>query len=127
MFTGLVQSLAEVTQLEPVGPSVRLRLSEPKIASHASIGDSIAINGCCLTVVAINGDKLSFDAGEETLSRTTLGSVKAGDRVNVESSLRMGDLLGGHWFPAISTRWGSSMNAMMTPTGQNSGSTCRQN
>jgi riboflavin synthase len=96
MFTGLVQSLAEVTQLEPVGPSVRLRLSEPKIASHASIGDSIAINGCCLTVVAINGDKLSFDAGEETLSRTTLGSVKAGDRVNVESSLRMGDLLGGH-------------------------------
>jgi riboflavin synthase len=96
MFTGLVQSLAEVTQLEPVGPGVRLSLSEPEIAAQAAIGDSVAINGCCLTVVAIEGGKLSFDAGEETLSRTTLGSVKAGDRVNVESSLCMGDSLGGH-------------------------------
>jgi riboflavin synthase len=96
MFTGLVQSLAEVTQLEPVGPGVRLILSEPIIAAMASIGDSIAINGCCLTVVAINGDLLSFDAGEETLSRTTLGDVKSRDSVNVEGSLRMGDSLGGH-------------------------------
>jgi riboflavin synthase len=96
MFTGLVQSLAKVTELEPVGPGVRLTLAEPKSAAHTSIGDSIAVNGCCLTVVAIDGDRLSFDAGEETLSRTTLGSVMSGDRVNVESSLRMGDSLGGH-------------------------------
>jgi riboflavin synthase len=96
MFTGLVQSLAEVTQLEPVGPGVRLTLAKSKLAAMASIGDSIAINGCCLTVVAIEGDRLSFEAGEETLSRTTLGSVKTGDRVNIESSLRMGDSLGGH-------------------------------
>jgi riboflavin synthase len=96
MFTGLVQSLAKVTELEPVGPGVRLTIAEPTIASSASIGDSIAINGCCLTVVAMDGDQLSFDAGEETLSRTTLGDVKAGNSVNVESSLRMGDSLGGH-------------------------------
>jgi riboflavin synthase len=96
MFTGLVQSLAELIAIKSVGPSVRLTLAEPNIATRASIGDSIAINGCCLTVVAIEGDRLSFDAGEETLSRTTLGSVKTGDRVNVESSLRMGDSLGGH-------------------------------
>jgi riboflavin synthase len=96
MFTGLVQSLAEVVAIKSVGPGVRLTLAEPRIAATASIGDSIAINGCCLTVVAIDGDRLSFDAGEETLSRTTLGSVTSGDRVNVESSLRMGDSLGGH-------------------------------
>lgn len=96
MFTGLVQSLAKVTELEPVGPGVRLTIAEPKLAETASIGDSIAINGCCLTVVAINGDRLSFDAGEETLRRTTLGDVKSGDSVNVEGSLRMGDSLGGH-------------------------------
>jgi riboflavin synthase len=96
MFTGLVQSLAKVTQLESVGPGVRLKLAEAKLASQASIGDSIAINGCCLTVVAIDGNRLSFDAGEETLSRTTLGEIKAGDSVNVESSLRMGDSFGGH-------------------------------
>jgi riboflavin synthase len=96
MFTGLVQSLAELIATKSVGPGVRLTLAEPNIATRASIGDSIAINGCCLTVVAIEGDRLSFDSGEETLSRTTLGSVKSGDRVNVESSLRMGDSLGGH-------------------------------
>jgi riboflavin synthase len=96
MFTGLVQSLAEVTQLVQVGPGVRLTLAVTTLAAQTAIGDSIAINGCCLTVVAIEGDRLSFDAGEETLSRTTLGNVKAGDRVNVESSLRMGDSLGGH-------------------------------
>jgi riboflavin synthase len=96
MFTGLVQSLAEVIAIKSVGPGVRLILAEPTLAARAVIGDSIAINGCCLTVVAIEGDRLSFDAGEETLSRTTLGLVTSGDHVNVESSLRMGDLLGGH-------------------------------
>lgn len=96
MFTGLVQSLAEVTGLISVGPGLRLTLAESKLAATASLGDSIAVNGCCLTVVAIEGGKLSFDAGEETLSRTTLGDVIAGDSVNVESSLRMGDSLGGH-------------------------------
>ncbi len=96
MFTGLVQSLAEVKSLLPVGPGVRVTVSEPDIARRSAIGDSIAINGCCLTVVAIEGATLAFEAGEETLSRTTLGTVKQGDRVNLETSLKMGDELGGH-------------------------------
>jgi riboflavin synthase len=96
MFTGLVQSLAEVKSLVPVGPGVRLAVKDAAIAARTAIGDSIAINGCCLTVVAIDGDALSFEAGEETLNRTTLGTVKQGDRVNLETSLAMGDSLGGH-------------------------------
>jgi riboflavin synthase len=96
MFTGLVQSLAEVKSIVPVGPGVRLAISDGEIAQRSAIGDSIAINGCCLTVVAIEGASLSFEAGEETLSRTTLGNVQAGDRVNLETSLKMGDELGGH-------------------------------
>ena len=96
MFTGLVQSLAEVKLLLPVGPGVRLTVSDPDIARRSAIGDSIAINGCCLTVVLIEGDALKFEAGDETLSRTTLGAVKQGDRVNLEASLKLGDELGGH-------------------------------
>jgi riboflavin synthase len=96
MFTGLVESLAEVKSLVPVGPGVRLAVKDKAIAARTAIGDSIAINGCCLTLVAIDGDALSFEAGEETLNRTTLGTVKQGDRVNLETSLSMGDSLGGH-------------------------------
>jgi riboflavin synthase len=96
MFTGLVQRLAEVQALEPVGPGVRLVVNDEIIAAQAKIGDSIAINGCCLTVVAISGSALAFEAGEETLGRTTLGTVLQGDRVNLEASLSMGDTLGGH-------------------------------
>ena len=96
MFTGLVQSLAEVANLiaEPAG--VRLVIGEPAFAQKAKIGDSIAINGCCLTVVGIDGDAISFQAGEETLSCTNLGQLQKGSRVNLESSLKMGDEIGGH-------------------------------
>lgn len=96
MFTGLVQSLAEVTALvdEPAG--VRLVVRDAKIAAKAEIGASIAVCGCCLTVVEIDGETIAFQAGEETLSRTTLGKLSPGDRVNLETSLRMGDELGGH-------------------------------
>lgn len=97
MFTGLVQSLAEVTALEPEGPGVRLAVSDVALAEGAGIGDSICVNGCCLTVVAIEGDTLAFQAGSETLSRTNLGKLAQGDRVNLEPSLRAGDQLGGHY------------------------------
>ena len=80
----------------PEPPGVRFVIREPKIAAASAIGDSIALNGCCLTVVAIEGDCLSFQAGEETLSRTNLGELVAGSRVNLERSLRMGDEIGGH-------------------------------
>ena len=97
MFTGLVQSLAEVTEIVPEPPGVRLVIREPKVAAAARVGDSIAINGCCLTLVGIEGSLLSFQAGEETLSRTNLGELAAGSVANLEQSLRAGDLIGGHY------------------------------
>jgi len=97
MFTGLVESLAEVTALQPDGPGVLLSVADASIAEQATIGDSVAVNGCCLTVVSIASECISFQAGEETLSRTNLGKLSPGDRVNLESSLRVGDPLGGHY------------------------------
>ncbi|MEM1303391.1 MAG: riboflavin synthase [Planctomycetota bacterium] len=97
MFTGLVQSLAEVAAIEPEGPGVRVLIRESAMASTAAVGDSIAINGCCLTVVALDGQTLAFQAGEETLSRTNLGELSPGSRVNLEASLKAGDPLGGHY------------------------------
>lgn len=96
MFTGLVQSLATVRAIEPDGPGVRLTIRDEAIAQRAKIGDSIAINGCCLTVVELDGADMSFEAGAETLSRTNLGKLQPGAAVNLESSLRVGDELGGH-------------------------------
>ena len=97
VFTGLVQSLGTVRRLITDGAGVRLEVSDEQVARGAMVGDSIAINGCGLTVVAVEGAELSFDAGPETLQRTNLGRLAAGDSVNLESSLRLGDPLGGHW------------------------------
>lgn len=97
MFTGLVQSLAEIADVVAEPPGVRLVIHEPRIAAGAQIGDSIAINGCCLTVVAIDDDRLSFQAGEETLSRTNLSELAPGAAVNLEQSLKAGDAIGGHY------------------------------
>jgi riboflavin synthase len=96
MFTGLVEGLAEVVALVPEGPGVRLILHLPSSPRASGIGDSIALNGCCLTVVAIDGNEIAFQAGEETLSRTNLGELTPGSVVNFERSLRLGDELGGH-------------------------------
>jgi riboflavin synthase len=96
MFTGLVESLATIRELRAEGPGMRLAIVDETIAAKAKIGDSIAINGCCLTVVELDGGAMAFEAGAETLSRTNLGRLKAGSRVNLEASLRLGDSLGGH-------------------------------
>ena len=96
MFTGLVENLASVADVIPEPPGVRLVIREPGLAGKSAIGGSIALNGCCLTVVAVDGDTLAFQAGEETLSRTNLGELAAGDVVNIERSLKMGDEIGGH-------------------------------
>jgi len=100
MFTGLVEFLADVADVIPEPPGVRLVIRAPQIAARSAVGDSIALNGCCLTVVAVDGDRLAFQAGEETLSRTNLGELAAGGVangvVNLERSLRLGDELGGH-------------------------------
>lgn len=97
MFTGLVEGMAEVAAIETRSPGVRLILRHAEAAKDAAIGDSIAVNGCCLTVVARDGDTFGFDAGEETLSRTNLGRLVTGDRANIERSLCVGDQLGGHY------------------------------
>jgi riboflavin synthase len=97
MFTGLVQSLAEVADVIAEPPGVRLVIHEPRLTAVTEIGDSVALNGCCLTVVAVDGERLAFQAGGETLSRTNLGELAAGDVVNIEPSLRAGDPIGGHY------------------------------
>ncbi len=96
MFTGLVQSLATVREILPEGPGVRLVIADAMTAPRTAVGDSIAINGCCLTVVAIEADCLAFEAGPETMQKTTFGKLTLGDQVNLETSLRVGDSLGGH-------------------------------
>ncbi|WP_145095562.1 riboflavin synthase [Anatilimnocola aggregata] len=97
MFTGLVEELGTITAVVPQGAAVELSLHAPLVASDAAIGDSISVNGCCLTVVRREGDVLSFEAGSETLSRTNLGRLHSGSRVNLERSLKVGDRLGGHY------------------------------
>jgi riboflavin synthase len=83
--------------LQPEPPGVRLSISAGIVAEDACVGDSIAINGCCLTVVAVDGAALAFQAGAETLSRTNLGRLQPGSPVNLERSLKLGERLGGHF------------------------------
>jgi riboflavin synthase len=97
MFTGLVEALGTVALVRDEPPGKRIVVREARFAADATIGESIAVSGCCLTVVAVNGDALAFEAGPETLSRTVLGGLQAGDAVNLERSLRLGDRLGGHF------------------------------
>ena len=97
MFTGLVESLGTIDDVLPEGPGVRLLVCAAGISADAKVGDSIAINGCCLTVVSRDGDLLGFEAGSETLSRTNLGRLSRGSPVNLERSLKVGDRLGGHF------------------------------
>lgn len=97
MFTGLVETKGKVAELRPDPPGVRLVVDAGGVSDGVQLGDSIAVNGCCLTVVAIEGSQLSFDAGSETLSRTNLGQLDTGSPVNLERSLRVGDRLGGHY------------------------------
>ena len=91
MFTGIVREKGRVAAVEGGAGGVRLVV---EAGTEAAIGDSVAIDGVCLTAVA--SPALAFDVVAETLSRTTLGSVQSGDAVNVEPALRAGDPLGGH-------------------------------
>jgi len=90
VFTGIVRELGRVVSFD----GARLLVEAPQ--TSASVGDSIAVDGVCLTVVELDGDRFSFDVVAETLSRTTLGTLTADDRVNVEPALRAGEPLGGH-------------------------------
>lgn len=96
MFTGLVESLAPVVAVTPIEGGARLMIEEPTLAAALKLGDSVAVNGCCLTVVALTPTSFQFEAGPETLRLTNLGELRPGDRVNLERALAFGDRLGGH-------------------------------
>jgi riboflavin synthase len=97
MFTGLVECLGRVDRVDIEGAGRRLAISWPGLGDPLTIGESVAVNGCCLTVVASRGESFELQAGPETLLRTNLGEKRAGDVVNLERSLRVGDRLGGHF------------------------------
>ena len=97
MFTGLVEEKGTVRQLKTSNSACDLSIEAPLVSEDVSIGDSIAINGCCLTVVSINGKLLTFQAGSETLGRTNLGQLQPESAVNLERSLQVGQRMGGHY------------------------------
>ena len=96
MFTGIVEELGRVVQLETVEDSARLTVEAPTVTQDVSLGDSVSVNGCCLTVAAVHRNTFTADLMAETLTRTTLGSQAPGDPVNLERALRATDRLGGH-------------------------------
>ncbi|MEN6564752.1 MAG: riboflavin synthase [Veillonellales bacterium] len=96
MFTGLVEELGKVKALVRGAKSVRLTVAAQKILSDVKIGDSIAVNGTCLTVVAYGDTWFTVDVMPETVERTVLVALKPGDAVNLERTLRLGDRFGGH-------------------------------
>ncbi|MBX6750562.1 MAG: riboflavin synthase [Micromonosporaceae bacterium] len=98
MFTGIVEELGEVTGLGwvPGGRSALLRVRGPLVVTDTKDGDSIAVNGVCLTVVEVDGDEMSFDVMRETLDRSALGSLRPGDPVNLERAVTVASRLGGH-------------------------------
>jgi riboflavin synthase len=96
VFTGIVEELGAVTGVQQQDGGCRLTISGPKVVADAKHGDSIAVNGVCLTVVDLTGDEFSVDVVEETLRRSALKHVSVGDRVNLERAMALGERLGGH-------------------------------
>jgi riboflavin synthase len=97
MFTGIVEGLGAVVRLDNRGGSVRIDVDAGPLAEGVREGDSVAISGVCLTATEIRGGHIFFDVIRETVARTTLGALRAGDRVNMERSLKIGGRLGGHF------------------------------
>ena len=96
MFTGLVQHLGKITRITQEPPGVRLAVHAGPLSHGVRIGDSICTNGCCLSVIHIDGETLEFQLGPETLQRTNFGTRKVQDRVNLEKSMTLQDRLDGH-------------------------------
>lgn len=96
MFTGIVRTTGEIVEVEEKNAVRRLKIRAGLPLDHIEIGASVACDGCCLTVVEKGADWLAFDAAAETLSKTNVGQWQGGTTVNLETSLRMGDEIGGH-------------------------------
>jgi riboflavin synthase len=96
MFTGIVETTGKVTRIDRLSESVRLCVSAGRVSEDVTLGDSIAVNGVCLTVVSIDAPELVFDAVYETLRRTTLGALSVGDVINLERAMVANGRFGGH-------------------------------
>jgi riboflavin synthase len=97
MFTGIVRELGRIAALDGTSDGARIVVDAPQTAAAAAVGDSVAINGVCLTVTDATDGSLAFDAVPETMRRSSLGRLAPGERVNVEPALRAGEPLGGHY------------------------------
>ncbi len=96
MFTGIVETVGEVISIEPRGEGRCLRVLAPAVVEGVRLGDSIAVDGACLTVTALDGDEISFEAVRETLDCTAVGALAQGSRVNLERAMRADGRLDGH-------------------------------
>lgn len=97
MFTGLIQEVGTVVKAEKNGSDLKLSIEAPRLTPRLKVGDSLAVNGCCLTAVEVKPPLASFQAVPETLKRTVLGLLKKGDEVDLEMPLTLSDPLGGHF------------------------------
>ena len=97
VFTGLIREVGRVAAVDGGADGVRLTIEAPATARDGALGDSVALNGVCLTVVECSDGRLAFDAVPETLARSSLARLEPGSRVNLEPALRAGDPLGGHY------------------------------
>jgi riboflavin synthase len=97
VFTGIVREVGRVVAADGDSDGLRLQIEAPTTARGLAVGDSVAIDGCCLTAIAVEDGRIAFDAVPETLSLTALGRLEPGSRVNLEPALRAGDPLGGHY------------------------------
>ena len=97
MFTGIVKETGVVRRFVKSGPAYRLEAQSSEIYKDAGIGDSVSVNGVCLTLIQKSGNALNFDVMEETVRRSALSSLKKGDKVNLEDSLKAGGSIGGHF------------------------------
>ncbi len=96
MFTGVIEGLGTVGAVRPAGPGKRLAIAAGFDLAGTKVGDSISVSGACLTAVAIAGRQFEVDVSPETIAKTTLGSVRVGERVNLERALRLSDRIDGH-------------------------------
>ena len=98
MFTGLIETTGTIDRLTPKGPGVELVVrTTSHLVAELSLGESVAVDGACLTVTRFGGERFTVDASAETMNLTTLGQRRTGDQVHLERALRLGDRLGGHW------------------------------
>ncbi len=96
MFTGIVEELAQIKSIEPKSKGIRYAIFSKVVVDDLKIGDSISVNGVCLTIVKRGKDSFCMDLVEETLNKSNLGELKVGDSVNLERALKVSDRLGGH-------------------------------